>query len=176
MSYIYIVHLDPLEDPDASSLEVERFACPECSADFAGKVFLEIHIRKVHPNLRLIIQTPRRAKQAPSVPPIAPKKKSTQGCQTKEEDSERFYSPEIVKQIVKYTGSANKKVKHLALNGYEFKVTRTRGDVTYWICKSNKICSSSIAEYTAEGSFKRGTLGWAMDGLTHISHPPDFQK
>jgi hypothetical protein len=159
-----------LVQDDHDPTTAEKLTCPECSALFSGRAFLNFHLKKAHPNLRVIIQAPAPAKVTP--PP--PKKVSTQGCQTKEDSSNRVLPPEIASRIIKFSGGNG--VKQMTLNGYGFIKNKVKGHLLYWRCKFHKECSCCITENSTDSSFKRSTLGWATDGITHLSHPPDFQK
>ena len=135
-------------------------------------------MKKLHPNVRVIIQKPvTKPPETSKSKPLPKQKVSTQSCQTKEADRERFLSPEVASKIIKFAARAdNPIVKHLTFNGYEFRHDKSRGNNKYWRCKSGKTCSCTLAENVADGTWKRGLMGWAMDGVTHLSHPPDCQK
>jgi hypothetical protein len=148
---------------------VKKFTCPKCSAIFSGKAFLNFHLKKAHPNLQVIVQTPE-IKTPPS------KRVSTQIFQKKEDPNDRILPPEIASRLIKYSARVGTDIKHLTLNGYAFRKSGARGNTSYWRCKLLKECSCFLDELSDTGTFRRGQLGWASDGVTHLSHPPDFKK
>ena len=164
---------------------IEKYTCPECSLDFSGKAFLNIHMKKLHPNVRVIIQKSitkqtKSHKMQPARTGSGPHKNkvSTQGCQTKEDESERILPPDVASKIIKFSirAGAGLDSKHVTFNGYEFRCYHSQRNNKYWRCISYKTCSCTLTEQLVDGTYKRGILGWASDGLTHLSHSPDFQK
>jgi hypothetical protein len=149
----------------------QQFPCPKCSAVFSGKAFLNFHLKKAHANVGVSRKPPDTVKVNFNGSTQA------QGSHTKNRSSERIFPPEIASRVIKFSSRrGDVHTKHLTLNGYAFVKSKDSGPLCYWRCKLTKNCSCTITENSAIGTFARGVLGWASDGLTHLSHAPDFKK
>ena len=199
---------------------IEKYACPECSVVFAGKEFLNIHMKKLHPNVRVIIQKlkvkpieppqekpkkkrrPRPKKKVGSIeppevrpppPPPKPKVKPVEApkkpvkvkgkrpprmklAEREADIKERTLPPELASKIIKFHVRPGYDYKHLTFNGYEFRPSKKPlGNTAYWKCEFPNKCLCTLNENMVDGTYKRGRMGWAMDGLTHLAHPPEFK-
>ena len=92
----------------------------------------------------------------------------------------RAVPPEIASKIIKFPFRVGSDIKHATLNGYIFfPGQQWAPNTAYWRCAlAPQKCVCSLIENLDDGTYKRGreNLGWAADGLTHLSHPPDFKE